>query len=216
MAGELQHKVISKNNSGFPAYLDFQNLRSEAIKYIGELSGKVWTDHNVHDPGITILETLIYGLMDLGYRTNLPVADLFARDPEDKSPDNNFFLPSRILANNPLTITDLRKLLVDIRGIKNAWLEVDENTAVRYCQEDKLPDNNNEEPAPAADACACDSINGLYHVYIQLDDGVEKDSPTEKQLSWKVRRSLMAHRNLCEDYRHAYLMPVGDRVMCRY
>ncbi|MEO6613418.1 MAG: hypothetical protein ABIT05_09085 [Chitinophagaceae bacterium] len=208
MAGELQHKVISKNNQGFPAYLDFTKLRSEAIRYIGELSGKVWTDHNVHDPGITILETLIYALMDLGYRTNLPAADLFAHDPEDKTADNNFFLPSRILANNPLTITDLRKLLVDIRGIRNAWLEVDEDTPVLYCKDKKAKIPGNDQSAEAPDPCACDRINGLYHVYIQLEDGVEKDSPVAKEVSWKVRRSLMAHRNLCEDF-------IDTRFLCQ-
>ncbi|MBP1650009.1 MAG: hypothetical protein H6Q26_166, partial [Bacteroidetes bacterium] len=64
--------VISKQNAGFPDYLDFTRLRSEGIGYLAQLSGKIWTDHNVHDPGITILETLCYALLDLGYRTNLP------------------------------------------------------------------------------------------------------------------------------------------------
>src|SRR6185295_4617300 len=125
MAEVQENKTISKSNSGFPSYLDFQKLRAAAIEYIGNLSGKVWTDHNVHDPGITILEVLIYAILDLGYRTNLPAVDLFARDPADKSRDNNFFSPSHILANNPLTVTDLRKLLIDIDGVKNAWLETE-------------------------------------------------------------------------------------------
>ena len=62
-----------------PEYLDFDTLRSEAIQHLGKLSGKIWTDHNVHDPGITILEALIYALLDLGYRSNLPAVDIFSR-----------------------------------------------------------------------------------------------------------------------------------------
>ena len=98
MAEESKNSlVISKKNSGFPEWLDFDKLRREGIEYLGKLGGKVWTDHNVHDPGITILEMLCYALIDLGYRTNLPEADIFARNPEDKTTDNNFFTPSKIL-----------------------------------------------------------------------------------------------------------------------
>ncbi len=92
MADELLNtKVISKNNSGFPDYLDFDKLRSEGIAYLGKLAGKIWTDHNVHDPGITILESLCYALLDPGYRTNLPVEDILSRAPGESSNDNNFF-----------------------------------------------------------------------------------------------------------------------------
>src|SRR5882724_5860511 len=173
MADDLKNKTISKNNSGFPGYLDFNKLRSSAIEYLGNLSGKIWTDHNVHDPGITILESLIYALLDLGYRTNLPVTDLFTRNPNDKTKDNNFFTPAEILGNNPLTITDYRKLLVDIAGVKNAWLEIDKISPVVFCP----PDNN--DPAAGANEgnqqngpCDCDMLNGLYHVYVQLEDGI--------------------------------------------
>ena len=65
-------KLISKRNEGFPEWLDFDKMRKEGIEYIAQLSGKIWTDHNVHDPGITILEMLCYALLDLGYRTSLP------------------------------------------------------------------------------------------------------------------------------------------------
>ena len=53
-------EVISKNNKEFPEWLDFNRLRTEGMRYLGELSGHVWTDHHTHDPGITILETLCY------------------------------------------------------------------------------------------------------------------------------------------------------------
>lgn len=72
MAEALNNKTINKTNSGFPQYLDFARLRSSAIAYLGKLSGNIWTDHNVHDPGITMLEALIYALLDLGYRTIFP------------------------------------------------------------------------------------------------------------------------------------------------
>lgn len=162
--------VISRTNSGFPDYLDFDSLRSSSIKYLSGLTGKVWTDYNVHDPGITILEVLIYALMDLGYRTNLPVADIFARDPEDDTAENNFFTPAEIFACNPVTITDFRKLLVDIDGVKNAWLE------------------------PATEA---GQVKGLYHIRIQPDDQLLR---AQEDVVHDIQQQLLTHRNLCEDF----------------
>ena len=173
MAEALENKTISKRNTGFPDYLDFGKLRSSAIAYLGKLSGKIWTDHNVHDPGITILEMLIYAVLDLGYRTNLPAIDLFTRNPEDSSKDDNFYTPARILANNPLTITDFRKLLVDLQGVKNAWLEIEDNPQ---------------------------EVNGLYHVYVQLEEGLAEHKHSVDKIRRKIRKALMAHRNLCEDF----------------
>ncbi len=208
------NRTISRINSGFPEYLDFNKLRESAVRYLGELSGRIWTDHNEHDPGITILETLIYALMDLGYRTNLPAGDLFTRDPADTSPDNNFFKASRILANNPLTITDYRKLLVDLEGVKNAWLEPDNSTPAAFCtaRYEKEPDNrdgsvNLIEVASTGDfsswegdPCKCDYLNGLYNVYVQLEDGIDKNRHLYEKTIRTIRDSLMAHRNLCEDF----------------
>jgi len=209
--------VISKKNSGFPDYLDFDKLRTEGIDYLGRLGGKLWTDHNVHDPGITILEMLCYALLDLGYRTNLPEADLFARNPEDKTPDNNFYTPAQILACNPLTITDFRKLLVDIEGVKNAWLEVatNEHDGCRPV----LPNDPNLPGIVVGGQSrtkdCVDYLNGLYHVSIDLEKDVEliKD-PAEKQhyldtMRDKIKNALMEHRNLCEDF-------IDIRFLCKY
>src|ERR1700730_7519170 len=124
MPGDAANKVIKKKDPTFPDWLDFDKMRTSGIDYLGNLAGKIWTDHNVHDPGITILEMFCYALLDLGYRTNLPTIDIFTRDPNDTSPDNNFYTPGQLLGCNPLTIVDYRKLLVDVKGVKNAWLEI--------------------------------------------------------------------------------------------
>lgn len=203
MAEALDNKTISKNNSGFPEYLDFQKLRSSAIAYLGNLSGNIWTDHNVHDPGITILESLIYAILDLGYRTNLPIADLLARDPQDANGDNDFFTPAEILACNPLTIIDYRKMLIDIEGVKNAWLEIDKDSPVIFCSNDPAgvpaPGGPNAGNNPG-DPCDCDYLNGLYHVYIQLEDAILANKHLKEKVLRIVKQKLMAHRNLCEDY----------------
>src|ERR1700743_997123 len=95
---------ISTTNSGFPPYLDFTKLRTNAINYLGPITSKFWTDYNIHDPGITTLEVLMYALMDLGYRTNLPIGSLLATPPG--TPDSNFFTAAEILGCNPVTPID--------------------------------------------------------------------------------------------------------------
>ncbi|OQP60576.1 hypothetical protein A3860_32700 [Niastella vici] len=208
--------TISKNNAGFPDYLDFTRLRTEGIDYLGKLSGKIWSDHNLHDPGITIFEELCYALLDLGYRTNLPVADILAKDPASPKPEDNFFTPAQILTNNPLTINDYRKLLIDIPGIRNAWLQ-----PARDIKDICRPNNPNTTGT-------CEQfLNGIYHVFIETEKDVDRDFENEdpaieeadkeqfiKQITGEVRKVLMAHRNLCEDFADIYILCKLETGVC--
>jgi len=100
--------------------LDFDLLRAEGIQHLESLATEVWTDFNAHDPGITILELLCYAITDLGYRTRmLPIGDLMTGiDPSKKT----WFAATEVLPNAPVTERDFRKLLIDVKGVKNAWL----------------------------------------------------------------------------------------------
>lgn len=210
MAEPINDKTISSINSGFPDYLSFEKLRSEAIAYLGNLTGKVWTDYNVHDPGITILETLIYAVLDLGYRTNLPAVDLFTKDLDDKTKENNFFTPAQILTNNPLTILDFRKMLIDISGIKNAWLTIDDHLPVN--EYDKTGDTPNIANYRQPDPCNCDFFNGLYHVFIELEKNYDSTNPKDADefntIIYNVKCALLSHRNLCEDF-------IDIKILCK-
>ena len=111
--------TIKQRDTGVPEHLDFDFLREKGLEHIGKFPGCIWTDHNTHDPGITTLEAVCYAILDLGYRTQLPIEDLLAQVSTDGT-DNNFFTPAEILTCNPVTITDYRKLLMEIEGIRNA------------------------------------------------------------------------------------------------
>lgn len=116
--------VIPKERS-FNESENYEFLRQEGINYIQALGTEIWTDFNVHDPGITVLEALCYAITDLGHRTNFEVKDILAKEGDDpNNPAPPLFTARNILTCNPLTITDFRKLLVDIEGIRNAWLFV--------------------------------------------------------------------------------------------
>lgn len=119
----MDYQTISKTDPKFPPYLNFQALRDLGIRRLQALSGKIWTDYNLYDPGVTILEVLCYAITDLGYRNNFKMEDLLARKPGSTDPrdqENNFFTPDQILTCNPLTLLDWRKRLIDIEGVRNA------------------------------------------------------------------------------------------------
>ena len=71
---------------------EFSKLREEGMQHILELASAIWTDYNVHDPGITTLEMVCYALTDLNYRVALPVENILAFQevkPPDKSCKGN-------------------------------------------------------------------------------------------------------------------------------
>lgn len=87
---------------------DFNFLKAKGLEYIESLASQVWTDYNVHDPGITILDLLCYAITDLAARTRLPMRDLIA-----ESPGHSFLTARDVLPNQALTLKDYRKLLID-------------------------------------------------------------------------------------------------------
>ncbi len=52
-----------------PSDYDIYALREKGISLIQKLSGSTWTDHNLHDPGITILEQICFAIADISYQT---------------------------------------------------------------------------------------------------------------------------------------------------
>ncbi len=200
--------ITTDKNSGFPEYLDFATLRKLGIQHVAELSGKIWTDHNLHDPGITMLEALCYVLTDLDYRTKLDFKDLVALRTGSK--EDNFYTAAQILGNNPLTIADIRRMLIDIKGVRNAWLapinetETEEAYSLVYdCNTGDLDNTRLTEEQSAV------PLKGLYRVYIEPDDvyaaAYEKDAcgndvfPMDAVLT-EIDTRLHGHRNLCEDF----------------
>ena len=105
--------------------LRYDLLFEEGLKHAQKYSGKIWTDYNYHDPGVTFLEYLTYALTDLGYRTNFPIEDLFllGSDSFDSIKENLLFGPATIFSCSPITVDDYRKLIIDrIKLVANAWV----------------------------------------------------------------------------------------------
>ncbi|HEY1022572.1 MAG TPA: hypothetical protein VGE06_09700, partial [Flavisolibacter sp.] len=200
--------TISKTVPATPA-LDYNWLRAEGLKHIEQMGSALWTDYNVHDPGITILETLCYAITDLAYRTGMPIENLLS------SPTNNaenfrqqFFSAKEILTSRPVTEIDYRKLFIDIDGVKNAWLFRHNETLFLDCREGALGGLPPDHPQYRSFV-----LNGLYDVRIEMDELPEEDCDGEEltdeekaalaarrqEATGTVREVFHRHRNLCED-----------------
>lgn len=122
---------------------DFDFLRKEGIHLLQEFSGSTWTDHNLHDPGITLLEAFCYMLTELSLKANLDISDILASSQENS--DQAMYGPKEIFHARATTLNDYRKILIDIDEVRNAWL---------------LPLSVQETG----------DVNGLYDVLLELED----------------------------------------------
>ncbi len=116
--------------------MQYETLRDVGIERIQELAGKLWTDYNTHDPGITMLEILSYVLTDIGRRINYDIKDILAQKLSDPNyyDIKNFYTACEILPVCPVTFNDFREVIIDVEivddsgeetqyyGVKNAWI----------------------------------------------------------------------------------------------
>lgn len=131
MASRMQEMVL-------PDAMHFDALQSGSLQAVGQVSNQVWTDLSEHDPGVTLLEALNYGISDLCYRNFHPLEDLLA--PEPKAPvagsgtsdvaspqpsapiDDGGIFPSGFepafaLGSGPVTIADWRRAILDLCAV---------------------------------------------------------------------------------------------------
>lgn len=170
----MEEQLYIDKNLSLSSDQDFNFLRSEGLKYIEELASFVWTDYNTHDPGITMLEVLCYAITELGYRTAFDAKILVSDEHGNIDTDQPFFSAKEIMTAAPLTVEDFRKLLVDIVGVKNAWLypyrdedmnlteEPDQEVPLyAHCKKDMLVYETTEHPV---------ALHGLYRIVLDLEE----------------------------------------------
>lgn len=149
---------------------DYGFLRKTGIEHIEKLASRLWTDYNIHDPGITTLELLCYTITDLGMRTSYPLADILAQETlEGKTGSPHFFSAREILPCNPVTENDFRKLMIDIPGVRNSWLDILENPKPDFfinCKKSRLTFEKKPRFLPV-------NLLGLYRVVLDLEEHPE-------------------------------------------
>jgi hypothetical protein len=174
--------VAIEKNTGQHSSLNFEFLRSSGIKLIQQLAGKNWTDFNLHDPGVTILEQLCFAITELAYRTDFPIEDLLSNERGIIDYEKNaFYLKEDILTTNPVTINDYRKVIIDeIDEVENVWLY------------------------PVRSAHSKGALTGLYKIYVQVTAGIAEEMLSGNNvladgIAEMVRGCFVSKRNLCED-----------------
>lgn len=125
-------KYIIKNKP-LPDAQNLEALKEAGIKLAKKYSGDIWTDYNDHDPGVTILENLCYGITEMSYMVNFDFEKLFFAgiSPDVKIELENYFLLNKheVSYSNPVTELDYRKLLLDLFGgeyVKNVWVRAND------------------------------------------------------------------------------------------
>ena len=158
--------------------LDFASLRAEGIARAQELAGNIWTDYNLHDPGVTILEQLCFGLTELAYQAKVPIADYLAN--ERGLIDFNYYAlykPHDIFPSRPVTAQDYCKRLLD-----------------EVAEIDGIGVSINAAPG-THQAC-------LYQIVIKLLEpltGPVLSAEQKQDVVHKVRSAFVKNRNLGED-----------------
>lgn len=149
-----------------PPSQDYAFLRSAGLRSIERLANAVWTDYNVHDPGVTLLELMAYAITDLGMRAAYPVRDLLTQIRDGAAVSaGDFHLAHQVLVCNPVSFDDLRKLLIDIPGVRNAWIE--RHKSVVYHLDSKHERLNDDAKVPANPP-----LNGLFDVFLEYEENV--------------------------------------------
>ncbi|MBW1297071.1 hypothetical protein [Aquimarina litoralis] len=161
--------------------LSYEFLRAEGMQLIQKMAGDTWTDHNIHDPGITILEQVCYAITDLAYRMEFDIQDLLGSHRTNTY--DSLYSPATILTTNPVTLLDIRKMVIDVEGVKNAWVEK------------VIPKKTNE--------FGTITPKGLFRVFIEKDGLF--DIPGSRIIA-AVREKLYACRSICEDFEEIKLL----------
>ncbi|HEX7904858.1 MAG TPA: hypothetical protein VF487_13360 [Chitinophagaceae bacterium] len=177
---------------------DFSFLRARGIELIQKLAGKVWTDYNSHDPGITLLEAICYALTDLGYRTSFNVEDLLTHTNDEAGLPPGFYSARQIFSSGVVTVLDFRKLIIDVEGVKNAWIEMSDDYEVAlYLSNSSNEGQNFYELNYDETTGEPLRLKGLYKVVVEVEEGIAVERQDE--VLHHVKAVIQVHRNLCED-----------------
>jgi len=167
--------------------LSYEFLRAEGIQLIQKMAGDTWTDHNIHDPGITILEQVCYAITDLAYRMEYDITDLLGNDTTNTY--DNLYSPATILSTNPVTLLDIRKMVIDVEGVKNAWIE----KVIPKKTKGITAAGEQKEITP----------KGLFRVFVEKD---ALFNISGSNIVSKVREKLYGCRTICEDFEEIKLL----------
>ncbi|BDD01356.1 hypothetical protein [Persicobacter psychrovividus] len=157
--------------------LDFKEIFNYGRKLLGEFGGAYWTDHNIHDPGITVLEQLALATADMIYRAERnPGQTIFPFE----NIQNTLLSAEQSFPSEAVTENDLRKIIFDqIPEARNVWVR-------------KVEDAN--------------KIKGLYDILVDIDKSDLITTTELSIIKHKISQIFHQHRNLGEDLKHVIIL----------
>ncbi|TCM86119.1 hypothetical protein [Rhodovulum steppense] len=151
-----------------PSPPDFEKLRERAIMAAQAASGKLWTDFNLHDPGVTLLEQTVFALTEVGYRNAHATRDLLTGT--DGVLDHDalaLFDPAEMLPTDPVTGRDLAALISEAEGVARAYVRRSGRNGLY--EVDVIPEPDPLDPDPqVADAVALDAARRAFYAHRPL------------------------------------------------
>jgi len=147
--------------------LNYAALRERGMELIRQLAGSSWTDHNVHDPGITLLEAFCYAMTEQGFRLQQTLPDLL-RSGEIHAPAQ--LVPAhQILPTAPVTTIDLQQVLLDHPLVNEAQVILNTTNSVSLYASPAAASQGGPpltyEPTPEPVA-----LRGLYDVLVFFEN----------------------------------------------
>lgn len=106
---DINERYSIDNELTIPEDFDIYALRDKGIKLIQQYSGTTWTDHNLHDPGITILEQICYALADVSYQTTQAIESAISSNQFANSP---YFSQQKQGSSSFFTFEDLSNIIL--------------------------------------------------------------------------------------------------------
>ena len=141
--------------------MNYSALRESGMEAIRRWASQSWTDHNLHDPGITLLEACSYAMTELGLRVQLDVGDLLrsgeSNAPADLEPAH------RVLPVGPVSSEDLRRVLLDHPLVSDAQLFLPADGEVLFYERAGA-----DPPFTYAPGTPRIRPGGLYEVLVEL------------------------------------------------
>ena len=105
----------------------YTRLQRQTLEEMQRMSGKVWTDYNAHDPGVTLADTANYALTELDYKLGFGTADYLSEtDKPFEAARFGLFPPADVYTTSPVTEDDYRRMLIaDVPGADNLTVHCD-------------------------------------------------------------------------------------------
>ncbi len=106
-----------------PPPLHFDELRAKAINAAQAASGKIWTDYNLHDPGVTLLEQTTFALTEIAFQADHAPRDLLTGADGTFDTDKlALFDADQVLPGRPVTTADMASCLSELSDLERVFV----------------------------------------------------------------------------------------------